>query len=345
MAASRVLASTEAFYVSGTFWLTVAVVLLTVMLLGIAYWTATLTRARRVIHWEQSRFALLHRDSRIQAGLRMSWREEPIENPVLSTLRLTNVGRLDIGSASFDGGKPIVIDFGAPIVALIEPSEAPTDLMPIRLAGNSVQIGPGLLRRQEAVTIVTLNDGPGIATVTMPLENVKSREASAVQSGRYLARQTSRHTELKAVLFASVLISVIAASSAPWWWGNLPTAKPAYVIAGISGGCHLFTVVAQNGWPPYGAVAKRQPKPSSLTNEIFAGNEIIAVDGWVHGGAIYPTDASPWNSDVWYHLSDGRGWIAYPAVRAAQAQPHPTPTNPDGRPPAATTAACEGLVR
>ena len=48
MAISRTLASSEAAYVSGTFWLTVGLVILTLVLLVIAYWTATLTRGRRI---------------------------------------------------------------------------------------------------------------------------------------------------------------------------------------------------------------------------------------------------------------------------------------------------------
>jgi hypothetical protein len=58
----------------------------------------------------------------------------------------------------------------------------------------------------------------------------------------------------------------------------------------------------------------------------------------------YPTNPPPWNSNICFHLSDGTGRVAYPAVGANQMTPDPDGLNPGGDPPVATSKSCEGAI-
>jgi hypothetical protein len=121
-------------------------------------------------------------------------------------------------------------------------------------------------------------------------------------------------------LVATVVVTVVAATSVPWWgkyvgWGT-PDPAPSSAIAGMSGGCTTFTAIAQNRYPPYGAAIRTQPNLHSTQVGSYAGNKTISVNGWVHGTADYPTNPPPWNSNIWFHLADGAGWVSYAAVRA-----------------------------
>jgi hypothetical protein len=156
-------------------------------------------------------------------------------------------------------------------------------------------------------------------------------------------------SEFKLGILASVVLTVAAAGSAPWWWRYMPwdhsSAQPPSAVAGMSGGCAPFEAIAQNRYPPYGAAIRTQPNALSTKVGSYAGNTVISVNGWVYGTADYPTNPPPWNSTIWFHLSDGAGWVAYPAVRAYPMTPDPDGLNPDGGPPVATSQSCEGGIQ
>lgn len=145
----------------------------------------------------------------------------------------------------------------------------------------------------------------------------------------------------------AVLVTVLAASSAPWWgryvgWGSAATPSP---VTGMSGGCPAFQAYAQNRYPPYGAAIRIQPNAASTQVTSYAGNKPISLNGWVYGTAEFPTNPPPWNSNVWFHLADGAGWVSLAGVRAYPVAPDPTGENPDGGPAVATSKACEGELQ
>lgn len=154
--------------------------------------------------------------------------------------------------------------------------------------------------------------------------------------------------EFKLGIVITVVVTVIAAGS-PWWWRYMPwersSAQPPSPIAGMTGGCTPFAAYAQNRYPPYGAAIRAQPNDLSTREGSYSGNTVISVNGWVYGTADYPTNPPPWNSNIWFHLTDGSGWVAYPAVRAYPMTPDPTGENPNGGPPVATSKSCEGELQ
>lgn len=106
--------------------------------------------------------------------------------------------------------------------------------------------------------------------------------------------------------------------------------------------CPKFGVYAQNRWSPLGAAERSQPDVLSQKIGGFAGNEVIAVDGWLHTGKdVYPTNTPPWNSDIWFHVANSpQGWVSFAGVRGEPVAPDPT-GRADGGMPAPTPNACE----
>lgn len=116
-------------------------------------------------------------------------------------------------------------------------------------------------------------------------------------------------------------------------------------VAELVGGCEPFVVVAQNRWEPIGVMARAQPLLSGKEVARYLGNTHLTVDGWVRTRAPYPENPSPWDSDVWFHLSDSSGWISFAGVRADPTPYDPTGLDPNGGRPAPTPAECSGTVR
>jgi hypothetical protein len=148
----------------------------------------------------------------------------------------------------------------------------------------------------------------------------------------------------------AVFLVTAVAGSAPWWWEyvhRLPASTPSSPnvsdIVSMSGGCTAYQVFAQNRWAPLGTAIRDQPNVLSKQIGSFPGNMSIAVNGWVYGRAAYPTNTPPWNSNVWFHLADGAGWVSFPGVRATPTSPDPT-GHAYGGDPAAAPTICEGAV-
>ncbi len=149
-------------------------------------------------------------------------------------------------------------------------------------------------------------------------------------------------------LGAAVFLAVATATSAPWWWPSdhhTPTALSTSPSVGMSGGCAPFQVFAQNRWAPVGTAIRVAPNVQSEQAGSFPGNMSISVDGWVHGRPAYPTNTAPWNSDVWFHLTDGAGWVSFPGVRATPVGYDPTGLSANGGTPAPSSPSCEGAIQ
>ena len=78
----------------------------------------------------------------------------------------------------------------------------------------------------------------------------------------------------------------------------------------------------------------------------FAANTIIPVNGWVATEAPYLTNPDPWDSDVWFHLTNGTGWVSFAGVRAEPSFATGTDGPKGGGRPVILLSECEGhLVR
>lgn len=117
----------------------------------------------------------------------------------------------------------------------------------------------------------------------------------------------------------------------------------AAAVNDFRGGCEPFRVYAQNRWAPLGTVLRQRPNVLAQKIGSFAGNEVIAVNGWIHAGTpAYPTNQPPWNSDIWFHTANTpQGWVDFAAVREYPIEPNPTGLA-NGGTPAVTPPNCEG---
>jgi len=142
------------------------------------------------------------------------------------------------------------------------------------------------------------------------------------------------------------LLGAVLAPSAPFWWPwkahNDQNVPPSPGIIRFIGGCSPYVVYAENRWTPNDAIIRSGPDARRAMVHTYAGNEIITVDGWVHGIAPYTTNPPPWNSDIWFHLSDGSGWVSFAAVRGQLTTLDPTNNPLDGGPAAPTPPDCQG---
>jgi len=177
-------------------------------------------------------------------------------------------------------------------------------------------------------------------------------------------RQSGRD-KFVALVVAPLLLGILLASSAPWWLryidpGRTPAstpnagaplsqdsspALPEVRVVGFIGGCSPYRVVSQNRYNPPGA--RKLIAPDVLSQQVggFRENEIVVVDGWVHGSVAYPYNRPPFNNDIWFHLADDSGWVSFAAVRANPTALDPTGFDEDGGTPAVAPMECEGAIQ
>lgn len=127
------------------------------------------------------------------------------------------------------------------------------------------------------------------------------------------------------------------------------TAKPVECApAGVTcfvGGCDTFSVYAQNRYDPPGAAVRVEPLRTGLQMGGYLPNQLIPVDGWVRTRAAYPSNPPPFDSDVWFHLADDKGWVSFAGVRADPTDRAPTNFDDDGGRAAPTPPECGGTIR
>ncbi|HEX8093575.1 hypothetical protein [Jatrophihabitans sp.] len=120
---------------------------------------------------------MVRNDHRLTGELVVTWQGNPVDHPAIATVRLENASKTDIGTVSFDGGRPVVLSFNANVLALLEPEATEKDgLLPVRLSGNTVLVGPGLLRHGGTLTVSALVDSVATCSLAAPLENVNVQE-------------------------------------------------------------------------------------------------------------------------------------------------------------------------
>jgi hypothetical protein len=136
------------------------------------------------------------------------FRDKPLHNPRVLSVRLTARGRRDIRSSDFDQSKPLALDVGVRIVGVLGSKN-----MPAPCEGTRFLVGPALIRKRQSMTYTVLADGPGAhLTCDSPLIDVVVREQ--VKNDRQRASKLNK-------------VSIYSA----WIGGGLATA----LSAGISG--------------------------------------------------------------------------------------------------------------
>lgn len=199
----------------------------------------------------------------------------------------------------------------------------------------------------SALVAVAVDQGRSVLVALVALVTIVAVGGSSVFFAGYVAHGQSaewRPTRLWLTRVALGIALVATAASATYALRSGSEDVPSEPVAGISKTCSSFKVFAQNRYQPVGAAIRRAPDVLAAYRAVADPNELVVLDGWVHGPVAYPTNMPPWNSDIWFHLADGRGWVSFAGVRGGPTELDPTGTSPDGGPVAPSPPDCQGSL-
>lgn len=172
------------FYTSGTFWAAVAVPV--AILIGVAtVWVTWLSPypKRRLLYSMPVTTSMLNRQSDVSDELRVIYGTKQLDCPYVVNVQLTGKGRSDIPRDAFDGGKPLCLDVGTPIVECLQVTTTPADRPePLwTIDSSKLLIGPSLIGKRQVTVFSLLVDGPTphLSPPEQSLVDVDLRSASS----------------------------------------------------------------------------------------------------------------------------------------------------------------------
>lgn len=141
----------------------IALLALGVGLLQLA-WTGP-QRRRGVAYWASQRRLLSRRVG--AATLKVVVNGEEVEDPRSVTVHFVSYGQLDVPSSAYDGGRPVVIDLGVPVVQQLDSSGiAAKDFV---VDGSAITMTPHLIKAGAQYQWELVCDGPPHVTIDPPL--------------------------------------------------------------------------------------------------------------------------------------------------------------------------------
>jgi hypothetical protein len=101
----------------------------------------------------------------------------PLSQPYIVTVMVVSKGRKDISSASFDGGQPIVVNLGVPIIQELRFDAAPESrgvpVPKVVIDGTRVLVGPSMLAKRHTLTITALVEGEPSLSSEIPILDIR----------------------------------------------------------------------------------------------------------------------------------------------------------------------------
>ncbi len=195
--------ASAAWYDSTTLWAVTGVVV------AIAVGIATVWATRKASPRRHKLSCIVRYTSLLTEGnsygnlLKVTYNEKPVNTPTIVNVWLYNTGRTDISSSSFDDKRPLVIDIGVNILALIPAADGePLPRDKFQIEGSCVMIGPWLIDAGKWIVATLLVNGiPENVKTTNSLidtdvtEDVANNVAPARDPGtiHYLSQMLSRH--------------------------------------------------------------------------------------------------------------------------------------------------------
>ena len=145
------------------FWVSVGILVLTVILaaVGIFTWRSTITR-KRLMLTIASRSQLLSAPESMRDELQIKYNGDTVTgDPYVTAIELANLGKTHIGSDQFDGQRPLRFSLDTRIIKLLStehsPSSAPAPV--IRTDGTTLSLMPELITKGEIIKISLLTEG------------------------------------------------------------------------------------------------------------------------------------------------------------------------------------------
>jgi hypothetical protein len=122
-----------------------------------AAWSSYIAGRRQVLSYAANVQSLLPLAP--EGDLDITYRGTPVESPSLVQLRIVNQSRGDIPSTAFDGGKPLGLDLGVPIVAVLSHNDHLSGAHTAAGGSTHIEIGPTLIPRGHLLTLALLISG------------------------------------------------------------------------------------------------------------------------------------------------------------------------------------------
>jgi hypothetical protein len=167
------------WYESGTFWGGAgAVAAFAAIVVSVVLWR--LGAPSRVLTYDTPVATPLISDQwhGIPGELQVTLDERPIGEPYLVVLRIDNKSRRDIRSSDFDQGRPLVADFGVPLIGASWDGTATIALESVRPGEAEISVGPALIPGGQGLRLILITDGEPMLIWQSPLVGVKVREQS-----------------------------------------------------------------------------------------------------------------------------------------------------------------------
>jgi hypothetical protein len=151
------------FYTSGTFWAGAGVAVAIVF--GIAGVWAVLYSGnpkRRLLYSMPVVTPLLNDRPRMPRDVEVRHAGQLLQSPHVVNIELVSRGRSDIQREAFDGGEPLCLDVGVPIVECLQVTTSPSDRPePLwKHDGSKLLVGPSLIGKRQSTVFSLLVDGP-----------------------------------------------------------------------------------------------------------------------------------------------------------------------------------------
>lgn len=125
------------------------------------------TRRRKLLFRYQSA-SLLPTDSR-PGLLEVTFRDIPVPNPHLVTIRLQNVGPSDVATHHFDGGRPIRVVLDCKFFGVTSTTHPSATVSPAIGSDGWIEMRPMLLRRGEEWAVEAVVEGDPAPTLQSSL--------------------------------------------------------------------------------------------------------------------------------------------------------------------------------
>jgi len=169
-----VIAAGGQFYTNGTFWAGAGVAVAIVF--GIASVWAVLRTGnpkRRLFYSMPVVTPLLNERPGMPRDVEVRRAGQLLTFPQVVNIELVSRGRSDIQREAFDGGNPLCLDVGVPIVECLQvkisPSDRPEPLC--KVDGSKLFVGPSLIGKRQTMVYSLLVDGPS-PKLSRPLQSL-----------------------------------------------------------------------------------------------------------------------------------------------------------------------------
>lgn len=151
------------FFTSATFWGPAVGVIAGALTTAVIVWV-TLRAAnpkRRLLYGMRAVTPLINSRPDLPQDIEVRRAGQALEQPQLVTVELASRGRIDIAREAFDGGEPLRLDLGVPIVECLKVATSPSDRPDPawKTDGSALLVGPSHIGKRQTTVFSLLIDG------------------------------------------------------------------------------------------------------------------------------------------------------------------------------------------